>query len=432
MTAEIIVLNRGAIAMAADSAVTVSGAGERKKVFNSANKLMMLSERAPVAVMIYDYAELLGMPWETLVKTFRRNLGRETYAELTEYADNFLLWLSKEVSVRLPTQSHTAFEEFAFKAAIMEARDRGLNQVRAVLQNRAGLSRLSIQRTLAVEIREFLDAIQQLPYYDGWDEKRERRLKRVWTPHFDALRHEVFEQLPLSDTSIRRINQIGLSGLTRVGGPSPTTGLVVAGFGDDQVFPAVSSYKVSGVLDGAVRSFADTGTSFVGNVNTGSMIIPFAQREMVATFVEGIDPELTNFLNVLLRQTLEGVPSAFIAGSKGISNQDAKNLETALKNTMSDVLSEVLQGLADYRNSHHVEPVLDIVNHMPKEELAALAEALVSLTSLKRKVTMVPETVGGPIDVAVISKGDGFVWIRRKHYFDQSLNPRFVADYYRQ
>jgi hypothetical protein len=25
------------------------------------------------------------------------------------------------------------------------------------------------------------------------------------------------------------------------------------------------------------------------------------------------------------------------------------------------------------------------------------------------------ETVGGPIDVAVISKGDGFVWVKKKN-----------------
>ncbi len=61
-----------------------------------------------------------------------------------------------------------------------------------------------------------------------------------------------------------------------------------------------------------------------------------------------------------------------------------------------------------------------------------MAESLVNLTSFKRRVTMDPETVGGPIDVAVISKGDGFVWIKRKHYFTKELNPQFVANYYRE
>jgi hypothetical protein len=42
------------------------------------------------------------------------------------------------------------------------------------------------------------------------------------------------------------------------------------------------------------------------------------------------------------------------------------------------------------------------------------------------------ETVGGPIDVAVLSKGDGFIWIKRKHYFKPELNPHFLTNYFEQ
>ncbi|MFI5090616.1 MAG: hypothetical protein ACHP7P_11200 [Terriglobales bacterium] len=76
--------------------------------------------------------------------------------------------------------------------------------------------------------------------------------------------------------------------------------------------------------------------------------------------------------------------------------------------------------------------MLDIVGDLPKDDLAAMAESLVNLTSFKRRITAEMETVGGPIDVAVISKGDGFVWIKRKHYFQKDLNPGFFANYYRR
>ena len=68
---------------------------------------------------------------------------------------------------------------------------------------------------------------------------------------------------------------------------------------------------------------------------------------------------------------------------------------------------------------------MSIVGVLPKEELAEMAETLVSLTSFKRRMTPEAETVGGPIDVAVISKGDGLVWVKRKHYFDKDLNLRY-------
>jgi hypothetical protein len=45
---------------------------------------------------------------------------------------------------------------------------------------------------------------------------------------------------------------------------------------------------------------------------------------------------------------------------------------------------------------------------------------------------MAAETVGPPIDVAVISKGDGFIWIKRKSYFEREFNQRFFANYYKE
>ena len=53
---------------------------------------------------------------------------------------------------------------------------------------------------------------------------------------------------------------------------------------------------------------------------------------------------------------------------------------------------------------------------MPKEELVNLSESLINTTSLKVKVQDNLETVGGDVDVAIITKGDGFVWTKRKHY----------------
>ncbi|MCP4196209.1 MAG: hypothetical protein GY762_03585 [Proteobacteria bacterium] len=72
---------------------------------------------------------------------------------------------------------------------------------------------------------------------------------------------------------------------------------------------------------------------------------------------------------------------------------------------------------------------MEVVSTLPKDELAATAEALVNLTKFKRRVSNEQETVGGPIDVAVITKGDGFVWIKHKHYFKADLNPRFMSKY---
>jgi hypothetical protein len=75
---------------------------------------------------------------------------------------------------------------------------------------------------------------------------------------------------------------------------------------------------------------------------------------------------------------------------------------------------------------------MDMVQILPKDELALMAESLVNLDKFKRRVSSQSETVGGPIDVALITKGDGFVWVRRKHYFRPELNLRQMAGYIRE
>jgi hypothetical protein len=73
---------------------------------------------------------------------------------------------------------------------------------------------------------------------------------------------------------------------------------------------------------------------------------------------------------------------------------------------------------------------MDIVESLQKADLAEMAETLVNLTAFKRHISKDAETVGGPTDVAIITKGDGFVWIKRKHYFDIKLNQSFQHNYF--
>ena len=67
MTAEIAILNKNAVALAADSAVTITRPGA-PKIYNTANKLFMLSKYHPVGIMVYGTAELMGVPWETVIR----------------------------------------------------------------------------------------------------------------------------------------------------------------------------------------------------------------------------------------------------------------------------------------------------------------------------------------------------------------------------
>ncbi|HKZ76819.1 MAG TPA: hypothetical protein VJ124_00740 [Pyrinomonadaceae bacterium] len=67
-----------------------------------------------------------------------------------------------------------------------------------------------------------------------------------------------------------------------------------------------------------------------------------------------------------------------------------------------------------------------VVPAMPIQDAIDLAEFLVDLTIKFSRFAPGAPTVGGPIEVAAISKHEGFKWIRRKHYFSREFNPEGI------
>jgi hypothetical protein len=95
MTAEIAIMNKQGIAMAADSAVTLREE-KGQKIFASANKIFALSKYHPVGIMIYGSADFMGVPWETIIKIYRNQLGKKKFPILKGYTEDFIGFLGRE------------------------------------------------------------------------------------------------------------------------------------------------------------------------------------------------------------------------------------------------------------------------------------------------------------------------------------------------
>jgi len=148
--------------------------------------------------------------------------------------------------------------------------------------------------------------------------------------------------------------------------------------------------------------------------------------------MEGIDPYLQRHIEGYLSEIFDKYPEIIVENIEKFNDNEKQQLMEKLKVASNKIFKDCNERIKIYKGKSYVDPIIRVVAMLPKDELAAMAESLVSLTSFKRKVTMETETVGGPIDVAVISKGDGFIWIKRKHYFKSELNPQFFANYYRE
>jgi hypothetical protein len=95
MTSEVCIMNRLAVVLAADSAITItrwSDDGMERRYFKGANKIFQLSNYHPVGIMIFDSADIHRVPWEIVVKDFRRHLDAKSFNTVDGYAKSSLIF----------------------------------------------------------------------------------------------------------------------------------------------------------------------------------------------------------------------------------------------------------------------------------------------------------------------------------------------------
>ncbi|MFA0025753.1 hypothetical protein AB4369_22880, partial [Vibrio sp. 10N.261.49.A5] len=124
MTAEVVIFNKSAIALAADSAVSIEG-NKSSKVYNNAEKLFALSKHHPVAIMIYERNELQGVPWELIIKSFRKKQGDKFYSKLSGYKDAFLEF-TREFYFNLPEVRVSYWTQEAIREIVYSTLDKVL------------------------------------------------------------------------------------------------------------------------------------------------------------------------------------------------------------------------------------------------------------------------------------------------------------------
>ena len=124
------------------------------------------------------------------------------------------------------------------------------------------------------------------------------------------------------------------------------------------------------------------------------------------------------------------MPKELIESISELNEDQKSTYQDAATKAAGKAFAEFVTKIHDVRKDKYTAPIENAISMMPIGELATVAEVFVNLEQIQQRMSLETETVGGPIDVAVISKHDGFVWIKRKHYFDLNLNPGFVKTYF--
>jgi len=429
MTAVVGILNKQAVAIAADSAVTIGGTIGHK-IFNKANKVFTVSKQHPVGIMIYNAASFMSTPWETIIKVYRKQLSNKYFSTVKEYQEDFIGFL------RLKNYYTDSEMQFAYLENFI------LNIINSVVNDIAERNKGIIEAPTKENQDKFLKLFEeQIDHLiSSWNQKSNS------CSDFEEYTFEMFEKY--STHIFERINQLRFTGngitlsldffqkikqavyaiLRSKEELTSYTGLIFTGFGEDEIYPQLIPVNISMVIDNKLRYYINENQSAtISNSNSGA-VCPFAQTDVINTILTGIDPYLDNIylknFDALFKKYNRDILDS-IGNTNPLLSEQIKNLDTNI------VLNEFNNLNQQIKRENYIIPLMNAVSNLAKDDLAEMAESLIYLTYLKRRITFAEESVGGPVDVAVISKGDGFVWIKRKHYFRPELNQHFFDNYFK-
>lgn len=403
LTAEIGILNKHGVVLAADSAVTIGGG----KVYNSARKLFTLNPNHSIGIMVYGNAEYMNIPWEILIKKFSAELKNDVLDSTENYVQYFIDFLKREASLDNENASQNYVFQFSrvLISFVTESASQPLNEM---IENGIPINNQNL-------IDNILNVIETL--------KANMTMLKPLTElnedeFFKEFESGIFESLYLSINVAEVIERVKepfkwlvLNLIQRKNDILSNSGIVIAGYGKNDMFPSIFSYDFQAKVLGNLVYSREHAQKVVGTLPyisdddsddnieyMTSSIVPFAQRDVVETVLMGIAPEIQDKLFELL------------------SDPDTIEEEKA---------NEVVRNLRNFQQEHFISKMVNSVEILQIDELSDVAETLINLTGFKRKYTSDLPTVGGPIDVLAISLGEGPVWIKRKHFFDIEKNLGF-------
>ena len=429
MTAEVAVMNRSAVALAADSAVTLSGPNALSgvtKIFQNENKLFELSRVHPVGIMLYNATAFFDVPWEVIIKDFRREKGDLSCDHVYVWTDTFRRYVDTHSIFKPSVDRQRAFVEQLFLDYLSNVMAEWSAKAEVLFFAKQTSSiKKQYPELMRKIIASYNDWMANADFYEGMDKEIGSQILQTYSAEFSAAKEKVFGQLPLDETHQSMLAELGRNVLVRSMPGWYTTGLVLSGFGQQELFPSLSCIEIGGMVENRLR-WSQKRQVDIDRADATAEIIPFAQRDTVDTLLFGRSSSYESSVVTHFSEAMKQVGTSIVhqltrPGSRRV------DFETRLNSAISGVVTHFRQQHAEKLNKMFADDTLDIVRHMPKPDLAAFAESLVTVSSMKRKVTVGPETVGGPVDVAIISRHEGFIWVKRKLYFDPDLNQRYMS-----
>ena len=452
MTSQLALMNKMAVALASDSAVTI---GER--TYNSVQKMFSLDGKQPIGFMIAGSATYIpcDVHWERIIKMFSDEIGDYQFATLSECIEKFKNFVSNAPNLTpnganglMIQHDLIRYIEFLMKTKHKEEMDEVVKNVDGDLYGEYE----GLEESLSKTINDRIDYYHNLlkGRNEELDEERKHRHFRVSKNNKDTIRkasawfcktHSISEK---NSKKIKFIMSFHLAEYSELpithSGWREYTNLVIAGFGTEQLTPELYELRVGAIVDDEEGAFYDgdihtirtrenlddLGTLTLEgqegekprNFSAPAFIIPYAQNKEIQNILNGMHDDFR--IDYLEKQHPNYVAGAIllllanaIKNIDGIGPSTYSKIEDCFKESIEavreSVKSENKQAADHYRISRR-DSFRGSTRLMSALQLAEFAKKLVAMEAEITYYSKPKRTVGGEIISATITKEHGFVF----------------------
>lgn len=278
MTAEIAILNKTAVALATDSAVTISSGDSAQKIFDTADKLFELCTASPIGVMVYNGMQFMGVPLEGVVKNFRSK--HDAFESVEDAAQAFLAFLN-EVGRKAPRLEKRG----AIRAVVVPTLERIDKTIRdrifekLVLADKPEKGGIKPEDVLAsvtdqvlVYFEKMVRSIGKGQFYGDSDGMRFSKLEN------ETIQEAIEQTFPNAEKNAKdRLRKLSRNLLKSSYMSASRAGVVFAGFGSRELFPTLISYEIGGVLCNRLK-YLETSRDDIDREGTKAVVRPSLKK----------------------------------------------------------------------------------------------------------------------------------------------------------
>ena len=392
MTAEIGIINRRGIALAADSAMTVSTTN-KVTVINDATKLFSLKNKNYVGMMIYQNEEFMNVPWEVIIDSFSDYMGDNVEPHLNNYVSLFLDYLNDLDIYTEQTEEQLILNNAWTALNYLPDNPQSIDEIEDALNK--------LQQTF--HANKLIDmSVEEL------SQKYEKLINKVFETKYN---HQAND---LESLFVKTVMEL----ITSTVMSNNYTGLIIAGYGSKDLFPSLYQLSIEGRINGQIKYKIETvDITEPKRCNTTGGIIPFAQSDVVKELISGIDPGLKNTITQQASNIINKLDQYID------SFYPSDNRMQDFKNSINSIVQQRYSYFTNYIKNNYSDPIVDFVESLSLNEMGKMAQTLVNLTSFRRKYAGDIRTVGGITKVLLISKANGPVWfnegrVNENDYFE--------------